>query len=174
MSSEIFHTIRACNRQFTEDEWSDYCQLVRNDDSKRISNTFGKYRFNDCDICINPEIEVISIKEGAWGYYVRIKYAECGNGLYAYGIVYSTGTGGGGFDVSWVDNKGYPSRAEKGYHSERECKIAAADCALRMLAVRGEVKMNGMENKLLRQLVQKVMEYKRGLERPQVVQLELF
>ena len=173
MSSEIFHTIRACNRQFTGDEWRDYCHQTTNDDSKRIYNTFGKYRFNDCDICINPEIEVISIKEGAWGYYVRIKYAECGNGLWSYGIDYNTGTRGGGCGVSWVDNKGGHGRAEKGYPSERECKIAAADCALRMLDKMGMVGA-GNDGQLLRKLIEKVKAYKHDLERPQVVQLELF
>lgn len=166
MRSEIFHTIRACNRQFTGDEWSDYCQLTRNDDSKRIYNTFGKYRFNDFDICINPDIDTISVKECAYGYYVRIKYAECGNGLYAYGIDYGTGTGGGGFGVSWADSA-EPDRYNRGYHSERECKIAAAEVAINILG-------NSKGDKKLAQLIEKVTEYKRGLERPRVVQLELF
>lgn len=166
MRSEIFHTIRACNRQFTGDEWSDYCHLTRNDDSKRIYNTFGRYTFNDCDICINPEIDVISIKEGAWGYYVHIKYAECGNGLWSYGIDYFTGTGGGGYGVSWSDST-EPDRYHRGYHSERECKIAAAEAAISRLG-------GSKGDKNLAQLIEKVTEYKRSLERPQVVQLELF
>lgn len=166
MNSEIFHTIRACNRQFTGDEWSDYCKLTRNDDSKRIFNTFGRYTFNDCDICINPDIDTISVKEGAWAYNVRIKYAECGNGLYAYGIDYCTGTGGGGFGVSWADSA-EPDSYHRGYHSERECKIAAAEAAIIRLG-------DSKGCKKLAQLIANVTEYKRALERPQVVQLELF
>lgn len=174
MAKEIFHTIRACNRTFDDKEWTEYCEMTRNDSTKRIFNTFGKYTFNDCDICVNPDIEELNLKGGAWGYYVSIKYAECGNGVWVFGLDYSTGTGGGGFGAAWSDTtKANSDLWHSGYASERECKIAAAEKAVKYL--KNSYNLND-DNRgvLVNKLIAMCQEYKRALERPQVVQLELF
>lgn len=173
MVKEIFHTIRACGKTFDEDEWSEYCDETRNDETKRIFNTFGKYTFNDCDVCINPDVVDLSIKNGAWGYYVHIKYAECGNGIWTFGLDYSTGTGGGGFSPAWSDKVNDPKSWHSGFASQKECLLAACDKALIYLGNAYDVKEDN-RGVLIGKLKQMVLDYKKGLERPKVVQLELF
>lgn len=175
--SKIFHTIRCAGKSFTGDEWAEYCHRVREDESRRIRTTFGKYTFNDCDICLNPETERIEAKGGAWGYYVVIKWAECGNGLWSFGLAYSTGTGGGGFGVSWADQE-YQDDGKWhwncGYPSERECKAAASQRAIENLY--GALRYKDGDNRgvQIRKLIAMVEDYHKSLTRPKVVQLELF
>lgn len=171
---EIAHVIRACGRTFDSEQWAEYLNMTRHDESKQIFNTFGQYTFNDCDICINPSFDELTVKGGAWGYYVRIKYAECGNGIWVYGIDYSTGTGGGGFGAAWSDKvNGKDDEWHSGYKSERECKIAAAEKAI--VYLKNAYNLND-DNRgiLVNRLIGMCKDYKRNLERPQVVQLELF
>ena len=168
--SEEFHRIRHLNKVFNQDEWADYCHECREDDSKRIRTTFGKYTFNDCDICLNPDTERIESKGGAYGYYVVLKWAECGNGLWSYGLDYSTGTGGGGYGVSWADLQGNEKSWRNGYPSEQECKVAGWRKALKYIGNHEHNARTSPAEKL-REMIQD--EIKR-LTRPQVVQLELF
>lgn len=165
-----FHRIRHLNKVFNQDEWADYCHECREDDSKRIRTTFGKYTFNDCDICLNPDTERIGSKGGAYGYYVVLKWAECGNGLWSYGLDYSTGTGGGGYGVSWADLQGNEKSWRNGYPSEQECKVAGWRKALKYIGNHEHNARTSPAEKL-REMIQD--EIKR-LTRPQVVQLELF
>lgn len=174
MEKEIFHTIRACGRTFDQEQWFKYCDETRKDEMKRIFNTFGKYTFNDNDICINPTVDELNLKGGAFGYYVYIKIAECGNGIWVFGLSYSTGTGGGGFGASWSNKvKGKDDDWHSGYPSERECKIAAAQYAIERL--KNSYNLNE-DNRgvLVNKLIEMCKEYKKNLERPQVVQLSLF
>lgn len=173
MKQKPFHVIRCAGIQFTQDEWSEYCRVTRNDKSNLIYTTFGKYIFNDHDICLNPDRVAISAKDGSFGYNIEIMYAWCGNGLWSFGIHYNLGTGGGGFGVSWVSKPFDPTEKKKywdrGFQSERECLIAASLYVLDKLHG-----YNGGDGKMVSRLRQKVEEYKKGIERPKVVQLELF
>lgn len=167
---EKVHRIRSAGREFTRQQWYDYLDSCRGDDRNLIvTNVGGKFIFNDHDICINPDVDEIVAKSGAFGYYVHIKTAYCGNGLWSYGIDYSTGTGGGGFGVSFADKKsGEDKDWRVGYPSERECKVAAAQCAIRQLHP-----YNG-NDKLVNKLKELVEEYIKDFKRPKYVQLELF
>lgn len=170
---EIVHTIRACKRTFTQEQWNEYCDMTRHDDSLRVTNTFGKYTFNDHDVCINPDVEEINVKGGAYGYYVRIKYAECGNGIWTFGIDHSTGTGGGGFSPAWSDKVGDPKSWHSGYASKKECLVAACDKALVYLDNAYNVKADN-RGRLIAELKCKVKDFRKELTRPKVVQLKLF
>ena len=167
MSNEVHHRIRHLNRTFTFDEWAEYCDRTRKDESQRIQTTIGKYTWNDHDICINPEEWTITAKAGAYGYYATIKWAECGNGVWAFGLDYSTGTGGGGFGVWWAD-KADIKVSNKGFESEKECKRFALRYALtRILPFDGN-------NKMVDRLRAKIQEELDKLQKPQYIQLELF
>lgn len=173
---KVHHRIKHLNRNFTFEEWCEYCNASHIDDSKRIRTKIGKYTFNDCDICLNPETLTIQSKGGSFGYYVTFKWADCGNGLWAFGLDYSTGTGGGGFGVSWAD----PNEDKnwlKGYPSELECKLAMADTALRYLNKQANWNPADTTRRInTNRLIQMVEEWKETLivHKPKYVQLELF
>ena len=168
--SEEFHRIRHLNKVFNHDEWADYCHECREDDSKRIRTTFGKYTFNDCDICLNPDEQSIVAKNGGFGYNMTLKWAECGNGLWSFGIDYNLGTAGGGHGVSWADLQGNEKSWRNGYPSELECKIAGWRKALKYIGNHEHNARTSPAEKL-REMIED--EIKR-LTRPQIVQLELF
>ena len=171
MSKEVFHRVRWCNRTFDCDQWSEYCELTRHDSSKKLQGTFGKYTFNDYDICINPDVVELLVKGGSFGYFVNINYAECGNGVWVFGLDYGIGTGGGGFGAAWSDVLVSDSKElHAGYASEVECKLAACQNALEYIGNRGSF----AKNSCLARLYDKVKEYEKSLTRPKVVQLELF
>lgn len=168
MDKEVFHRIMHLNRTFTQDEWSQYLDETYKDESKRIRSTIGKYTWNDHDICLNPDTYYYSIdKKNAGGYNCTINIAECGNGVWAFGLDYNTGTGGGGFGVSWAD-KADTKVWNKGFESEKECKRFALRYALTRI-----VPFNGNDKKVnqLRELLQKELD---KLTKPQYIQLELF
>ena len=168
-----FHIIRSAGVEFNDEELADYCRECREDDSKRIRTSFGKYLFNDFDICINPDKQEIAAKNGGYGYNVSLKWAECGNGLWSFGIDYNLGTAGGGFGVSWADllyqddgkwhwNCGYPS--------ERECKVAGWRKALEYIGNHEHNERTSPAEKLRAMIEDEI----KRLTRPQIVQLELF
>lgn len=168
MSEEVFHTIRHLGRTFTSEQWSDYCAECRKDEGKRIRTKIGKYIWNDFDICLNPDTYFYTLdKNKPYGYNVTIKIAECGNGVWAFGMDYNTGTGGGGFGVSWAD-KADTKIWNKGFESEKECKRFALRYVISRLHP-----YNGNEQKIerLKALLQKEVD---TLQRPQYVQLSLF
>ncbi len=162
MGKEVFHTIRHLKRTFTRDEWFEYCRSGGN-----IVTTFGKYRFNDHDVCLNPEREEVTLKAGAYGYSAVIKYAHCGNGIWAFGMEYHLGTEGGSFGVSWAD-KADTSTWNMGFDNERECKMFAWRYILTRIMPRTKDKPETA--RLCAMIEKKVKEY----SRPQIVQLELF
>lgn len=162
-----FHEIRCCGRRFTSKEWGEYCAATRLDSTKRIHTTFGRYTFNDHDICLNPDSVEFNIKNGGYGCNASIKYADCGNGLWNFGLDYSICTGGGGYGVSWAD-RDTGDGWRRGYHTKEECLIAACDELLNRLSTMNE------KGKQFNDLVGAVAEYRRSIGRPKVVQLELF
>lgn len=170
MKQKPFHVIRCAGIQFTQDEWSEYLNAVWKGQRERINTTFGKYTFNDSDICINPSKQELVAKAGSYGYNVTLKWAECGNGLWSFGIDYNLGTGGGGCGVSWADIQGNDKSWRNGYPSEQECKVAGWQKTLKYI---GNHKHNARTSPVekLREMIED--EIKR-LTRPKVVQLELF
>ena len=166
--SEIFHKCRHLGIEMTREEYWAYLRECEKDSTKRIRTQIGRYIFNEHDICLNPERERISVSDGTWGWYVDIMTAECGNGVWVYGLQYNLGDGGGCFGASWADRR--TDRTRYDWHeSERECKASAGRCMLRYIDNHTEDK-KGMLSKLRR----KVEEYVRSMERPQVVELSLF
>ena len=165
---EVFHVIRSARRTFTRDEWNDYLQECRNGVQNRIQTKKGKYVFNDCDVCLNPDNESVVVKgSGANGYSATIKIANSGNGIWSFGYDYFDGTGGGSSGASYADKK--DTRLwNKGFESERECR----KFAWRYLLTRLEpIKERNKEvGRLYAAVEQKFKEY----SRPKVVQLELF
>ena len=170
MKQKPFHVIRCAGIQFTQDEWSEYLGAVYKGQRERIVTTFGKYQFNDADICINPDKQSIVAKNGGYGYNVTLSWAECGNGLWSFGIDYNLGTGGGGYGVAWADMQGDEKSWRNGYPSEQECKVAGWRKALTYIDNHQHNDRTNPAEKL-KQLIED--EIKR-LTRPQIVQLELF
>ncbi len=122
------HVIRCAGREFTFGEWCDYLKATNKDESERIVTTIGKYDFNDHDICLNPKVMSLVIDKVY--YYVTLKWCYCGNGLWAFGMDYSTGNGGGGFGCAFVNVTGNHDSCHNGYKTEEECIMAACDCAI--------------------------------------------
>lgn len=167
--AEIFHEIRTAGRKFTQEQWGDYCNRSRNNPDELIHTTIGKYVWNDNDICLNPESVNLEVKQASIGWYAHIRYADCGNGLWSFGISYGTGNGGGSYGVSFADkDKGKGWR--RGYHTKDECLVAACDELLERFAT----VYDRDRNDNYRKLVSMVQDYKRSIGRPKVVQLELF
>lgn len=166
----IKHTIRCCGKDFSPKEWSAYCTEVYKDPSKRIITTIGNYDFNEHDICLNPTVQHISVSRGGYGYDVTLKWCDCGNGLWTYGLSCNVGSGGGGFGCSWADIKNEKdSSCYKAYHSEKECIIACCEEALRWIDSSGH--KDEPKAKRLRIMVE---DYKKSIGRPEPVQLSLF
>lgn len=165
----IFHTIKCCGKEFTSDEWHEYCRETRIDSSKRIITTIGKYDFNDFDICLNPSTLSLIVSHGATGYEVMLKWCDCGNGLWTYGLNYSCGSGGGGFGCSWVDTQNTANPHMKGYPSEKDCILACCDAAISCI----EHMVDKDESKVKR-LIEMIKEHKKSIKRPVPIQLELF
>ena len=170
MAKEIFHECRSAGRTFTRDEWADYCRESRFDDGKRIRTQIGKYLFNDCDMCLNPETMTIAVNKKRENFnYVQLQWAYCGNGLWSYGMNYGVGYAGGGFGVAYADRQGDGNDWRNGYPTEQECKRKACECALHRLEHCGE-----KDKAEVKRLMQMVRDYMKSLGRPQPVQLELF
>ena len=153
MGKEVCHTIRHLKRTFDSDQWAEYCNECRHDEKKQI--------------CLNPEREEVTLKAGAYGYSATIKYAHCGNGVWAFGVDFNTGTGGGGFGVAWAD-KADTKLWNKGFESERECKKYAWRYILTYLQSRKS------QNKMIARLYDEVEKKYKEYSRPQIIQLELF
>ena len=165
--AEIFHECRTAGRTFTDKEWSDYCCQTRNGEN-RLTTQIGKHLWNDFDICLNPDVMSLVVDGKSYGYYVTLKWADCGNGFWSSAIDYGYGIGGGGSGVSYADrlvSEKYDHRA--GYRSEADAKIAACDEALTALE-----HANDKSGKLQR-LIHMVEDYKKSIK-PKVVQLDLF
>ena len=165
--SEVCHTIRHLKRTFNREEWAEYCAQCRENPSARIVTSIGKYKFNDCDVCLNPDTDAVEIKGGAYGYSAEIKFAHCGNGVWAFGYDINTGTAGSSSGVSWADKQNL-SKWNKAFESERECKKYAWRYILTRL------QPNKDKNKMIARLYDEVEKKYKQYSRPQIVQLELF
>lgn len=161
MEKEIFHRCRAAGREFTSEQWHEYL-----DEQDPIEVRYGEFVYNVNDICLNPERERICVKDGAYGYNVEIKTAAA-NGLWAYGLSYSCGTGGGGCGVTFPDHEDGDDYG-RGYRSKKYCLVAACHEAIKIIKSMGDGKA------LAKQLIDKIECYRREISRPKVVQLELF
>lgn len=165
----IFHTIRCCNKNFTAKEWGDYCTESYKDPSKRIITSIGKYEFNEHDICLNPTVMSLVVSHGGYGYEVTLKWCDCGNGLWSYGLFYNCGTGGGDFGCSFADVTDDPNSYRYGYRSEKECIIACCNAAISRIESYGREK-----DAKAKRLIEMVKDYKNSIGRPAPVQLSLF
>lgn len=170
MKEKPFHVIRSAGMEFTQEEWWAYLNAVYKGERQRISTTFGKYTFNDSDICTNPDKQVITAKAGAYGYEVTLNYAECGNGLWSFGIDYNLGTAGGGFGVSWADITGNDKSWRNGYPSEQECKVAGWRKSLAYIHSHEHNERVSPAERLKEMIEDEI----KLLTRPKVTQLELF
>ena len=158
--------IRSAGVTMNRDEWGDYCRRTNIEPERRIYTQIGKYTFNDCDVCMNPE--VMSFCLGSKQYYhVTLKWCDCGNGLWSIGWDYQYGHGGGGCGCSFADNDD-PKRAFHGYRSEREEKLACCDRVL------GFISGEAQRDKNMARVMKMVADYRNGIERPRPIQLELF
>ena len=164
MNTEEGFYIRSASIHMTNEEWGEYCRHTREDFGARIRTTFGKYTFNENDVCLNPDVLTIGVK-GNNLVYARIKWCECGNGIWSFGIDYSTGSGGGGCGASYADKLGDGYGC--GYATEKEAKLKACEKVLQ--SIRG-----GFDRKNCERLRQMVEDYMKTLQRSKVVQLELF
>lgn len=166
--AEIFHRVRSAGKEFTSEQWGDYCRASRDDPEKRIRTQIGKYLFNDCDVCLNPETMSLVVDGKSFGYYVTLKWCDCGNGVWSYGMDFGYGNGGGGGGCSFAtpEDKNLNLR---GFPSEREAKIAACDSALSSLE--RNARKNDAKAERLKRMVE---DYKKTISRPQIVQLSLF
>ena len=170
MKKKPFHVIRCAGIEFTQDEWSTYLSAVYKGERERITATFGKYTFNDSDICMNPDKQELTAKAGAYGYYITLKWAECGNGLWSFGIDYNLGKGVGGYGVSWADITGNDKSMRNGYPSEKECKLAGWRKALTYIKSHGHNARISPANKLKEMINDEI----KKLTRQKIVQLSLF
>lgn len=168
-SREFFHECRSAGRKFTQDEWWAYLRQVDENPDAEIQTRFGDYVFNVHDICLNPDKVRIEAEKGCFGYWCEIKYAECGNGLWSFGISYCTGTGGGGYGVAYADEHGDPSKWRFGSLTLNEGLVAMCDYLVKRV-----IQNSGAPKDKLNKLNDKIMEYRRSIGRPTVVQLELF
>ena len=163
----VWHEVRSARMLFDKDEWSNYLDRTRNGEN-RLTTQIGKYLWNDFDICLNPEVMSLVVDGKYNGYYVTIKWADCGNGIWSSALDYGTGDGGGGYGVSFADRlvgDKYDWRA--GYPSEVDAKVAACDKALVRLH------NSRKQNDKLQRLIRMVEDYRKSIK-PKVVQLDLF
>lgn len=140
--------------------------------------TCDRFHWNDCDVCLNPEVMSLVAVNGGYGYSVTIKWAECGNGLWAYGIDYNTGTGGGGFGVSFADKpfkEGEKPDYRTGYPTEKDCKIAACKRAIKLVKNSGYWNTEEGDSRRINtdRLLKMIDDYMESIN-PKYVQLELF
>ena len=169
MKKKPFHVIRSVGKEFTQDEWNEYLNAVYAVKCEHISTCFGKYVFNDHDICVNYDTQTIGIKNmDCYGYYVTLEFAECGNGIWVYGLNYNIGTAGGGFGAAWSDTTD-DKIWYHGYPSEKDCKLAGWNEALQRISNNDSERSSQIKN--LRTMIEDEI---KKLTRPQVVQLELF
>lgn len=163
-----FHICRSADIEFTQDEWHQYLNAVYAGQREPITTQYGQYIYNEHDICLNPSKQEIVSKGGAYGYSVTIKWAMGGNGIWAYGLDYECGNGGGGYGVSWTDTTD-ESLWHHGYVSEKDCKVAGMQKAIERLSNCADP--NRTQVSRLRLMIEDEI---KKLTRPQVVQLELF
>lgn len=168
MAKEVFHRIRSAGIDMTLEQWGDYCRASNEDPAKRINTQIGKYLFNDCDVCMNPETMSLVVDGKAYGYYVTLKWCDCGNGSWSFGVEYCYGIGGGGGGCSFTDPDD-EKEWMRGRPSEKEAKVAACERALECLSHnrrKNDVKAD--------RLIRMVEDYMKSISRPKVVQLSLF
>ena len=126
----------------------------------------GKYIFNDCNICINPERQDFWINK-YW--YARLRWCDCGNGWFTYSFDLSYGDGGHSFGCNYADDKCKEGDWHRGYKSKKVCLLKCCDDVI------NEFEHIYEHNNInAKRLVKMITDYKKSLHEPKVVQLELF
>lgn len=100
-TNKIYHTCKCLNRDFTLDEYSDFCKSSQSDNA--VFEEYG-FKWNIHDICLNPNTHKIIDDKGS---YFDITTAKTRNG-WVYGYNYSgldSEWGGGGSGCYYGDNK---------------------------------------------------------------------
>ena len=112
--SKIFHTCNAIGRQFTREEWFAYSD--KHTDLYEPVMQHGPYKWNICDVCLNPDIALdISVTKNAS---LTVKVAQLPNGRWNYGYDIQLHNGGDGCGVLFLkdDNAGFPTKEECIFH----------------------------------------------------------
>lgn len=108
--SKIFHTCNAIGRQFTREEWFDYSD--KHTDLYEPVMQYGGYKWNICDVCLNPDIALdISVMKKAS---LTVKVAQLPNGRWNYGYNITLHNEGACYGVILPkdDNAGFPAKEE--------------------------------------------------------------
>lgn len=110
---QVHHRCRCLDRNFTFEEWCDYC---RNNPSGDIVLTVGKFGFNINDVCLTPNTPV-NIEKGTCR--LEISTAQSKNGRWGYGYHLMSHTEGRFSGVSFIDDpqKGFPTEKEAIYNA---------------------------------------------------------
>lgn len=109
MNDRIHHRCRCLGKDFTFQEWVDYCKDPAHD-SAQIVMTYEEFGFNVNDVCMTPRVPVKLIV--APHYYLAVKTAQSPCGKWDAGFDYGLGTGGGSSPCAFTDGK-------TGYDNER-------------------------------------------------------
>lgn len=134
---KIFHTCNAIGRQFTREEWFDYSD--KHTDLYEPVMQSGPYKWNICDVCLNPDIALeISVTKNAG---LTISVAQLPNGRWEYGYDITLHNEGAchGVIFSKDDNAGFPTKEECIFH----CIEKAEERTLRKIQ---EIKKRGDTN----------------------------
>lgn len=139
MSERIHHRCHCLGRDFTFQEWIEYCKDKAHD-SAEIVFRFGDFGFNVHDVCMTPHVPVKLTVDSR--FYLQVRTAQSPNGRWTVGNNYGLGTGGGSCPVAFTD------RDDAGFPTERE---AVADMLQRFMeACKRELARTGLEEDELR------------------------
>lgn len=109
MKDNVFFHSKCTNRNFTWDEWMEYCQT--NGYSNGVVHTYKEFKYNIHDICLNPRTP---IKWACKNVRFEINVAQSDNGRWACGIDFMTPHSGCGEGTGFIDD------ASKGFSTEKE------------------------------------------------------
>lgn len=111
MNDRIHHRCRCLGKDFTFQEWIDYCKDPSHD-SAQIVMTYEEFGFNVHDVCMTPHVPVKLIVDAR--FYIAVRTAQSPNGRWTVGNNYGLGTGGGSCPVAFtdLDDAGFPSERE--------------------------------------------------------------
>jgi len=109
MTDDIFYHCKAIGKEFTRQEWFDYCSKHRNDNNVIVASYLG-FDWNINDVCLNPNVPC-QYKDTSGRYNYEIRTAQCPCGAWVAGVRYSIGDGGGSCGCWFVTDPadGYPT-----------------------------------------------------------------
>lgn len=123
---------------------------------ERQTTKYHGFEFNDCGVCMNPDVpvDVVVKGNGFYGYNFKVKTAETKKG-WVFGYDYNFGSGGGGCGA-FCRGKGFPTE-----------KAAIFDALVSLRKMCG-----GISDKKYRKLTIQAID--REINKRDVRQLELF